>query len=552
MRIMATPTTMTATALPQRESRGEPVEREGIGSPTTSRIGWGAVAASLGLLGLLFGSNLRHFVQMWQTDENYGHGFLVPFIALYFAREASLRGPLPAKTGTGYGLALLVVAILGKLVTIAVPIGFIGDTSLLVGLAGICVVVGGLGALRRFGFAIFFLIFMIPLPVAFYSMIASPLQMLVSKIAAGLMNVGGIPVYRQGNMLTLPGDVRMFVAEACSGMRQLTGFFALTTAVAFLGNRPVWYRAVLVISSVPVAMTANVVRVMLTGIIMYKIDPKYASGSFHTAEGLLMMGFGLGMLWAECAALNALISGGTAGQTPSTPERPTPCALPRISLAGSVAMIVLLVCGLSAEAAFEHALAMPRPLLRQPLATIPMRLGDWVGHDQVVDKDIIERSQTDEYISRVYEDPTHPGRSLSLWINYSKEGLNLRHSPKICLPSGGWTMVESQCRVLEVERPSEKPLALTRLVYSQGELVQGIGFWYYIFGEGGVERYVRRLPITSRSSHGRTTRGSGLTVEVFCPGESDPDGEALREFSKSLLSALEPILPENRAEYFVP
>ncbi len=141
---------------------------------------------------------------------------------------------------------------------------------------------------------------------------------------------------------------------------------------------------------------------------------------------------------------------------------------------------------------------------------------------------------------------------LSLWINYSKHGLNLRHSPEVCLPSGGWTKVESQCRIVEVDRPGDNPLVLTRLGYSQGELVQGIGFWYYIFGEGSVERYVRQLPITSRSSHGRTTRGSGLTVEVFCPGEFDPDGEALQDFAKSLLSALEPILPDNRAEYFVP
>jgi hypothetical protein len=93
---------------------------------------------------------------------------------------------------------------------------------------------------------------------------------------------------------------------------------------------------------------------------------------------------------------------------------------------------------------------------------------------------------------------------------------------------------------------------ISRLGYAQGELVLGIGFWYYIFGEGRVEHFVRSLPITSRSSHGRTTRGSGMTVEVFCPGESDPDSDALKDFGHALLKSLEPLLPEDRDEYYIP
>ena len=139
-----------------------------------------------------------------------------------------------------------------------------------------------------------------------------------------------------------------------------------------------------------------------------------------------------------------------------------------------------------------------------------------------------------------------------LWVNYSRVGLNLRHSPEICLPSGGWTKVESECRVLSIERAEGKPLLITRLGYAQGELVQGVAFWYYILGEGRLEHVVRGWPITSRSSHGRTTRGSGMTVEVFWPGDSDPDAEALKDFARTLLRAIERLLPENRAEYFIP
>jgi hypothetical protein len=213
---------------------------------------------------------------------------------------------------------------------------------------------------------------------------------------------------------------------------------------------------------------------------------------------------------------------------------------------------VLLTTGLAAQAGLEELTKIERPELRARLSAVPVVLGDWVGRDLAPDPDVLRESQADDFLKREYESRTRPGVRFSLWINYSRLGNNMRHSPEKCLPSNGWTKVESECRVIPIERPGGKSLPITRLAYSQGELVQGIGFWYYIFGEGRLEQFVRRLPITSRSSHGRTTRGSGMTVEVFCPGESDPDSEALKDFSHALLVALEPLLPENRDEYFIP
>jgi hypothetical protein len=220
----------------------------------------------------------------------------------------------------------------------------------------------------------------------------------------------------------------------------------------------------------------------------------------------------------------------------------------RVALCG-----VILTCGYAAQAGLESLTKIERPPLRAPLETVPTELGDWVGHDEPVAPAIVEKAQTNEFLNRVYESRSHPGRRVWLWINYSRFGTNLRHSPEICLPSGGWSKVESECRVLPVAAGTgDRTIPIMRLAYAQGELVQEIGFWYYIFGEGRLEHYVRSLPITSRSSHGRTTRGSGMTVEVFCPGASDPEGATLQDFARALLVALEPILPAKRAEYFIP
>lgn len=302
---LARPTSIPAEPAPRSPSRRaaaliqDPALRPSIAGATVC----------LGLLVALFWSNLRYFVGVWAADPNYSHGFLVPLMSLYFADEAAGRSPRTAEKkaigGVLLGVGLLWISVLGAIVNSLVPVGIVAGAAFIVGLAGICSLLFGAGTLRRQAFPLFFLSFMIPLPINLYTRIASPLQLWVSRLAAFLLNAFGMPVLVEGNLITLPGDLRMFVAEACSGMRQLTGFLALTFAFAYLARRPFWYRAALVASAVPIALTANVARVTLTGWIM-TVDPRLASGAFHTLEGLLMMGFGLALLLLERQALDSL------------------------------------------------------------------------------------------------------------------------------------------------------------------------------------------------------------------------------------------------------
>lgn len=212
----------------------------------------------------------------------------------------------------------------------------------------------------------------------------------------------------------------------------------------------------------------------------------------------------------------------------------------------------LLSFGVAGHARLEAMSRIDRPSLRRPLESLPRELGSWTGVDQEVNPKVLEESQATEFLSRTYTNPSFPDARLTLWVNFSIRGDNMRHSPEICLPSQGWDKVESQTAVIPIPGPDGREVPITRLGYARDELVQGIGFWYYIFGEGAAERWVRTLPITSRSSHGRTTRGSGLTVEVFWTHDGEVESAALRDFSRKLLAALEPIMPEDRAEYHVP
>jgi exosortase len=285
------------------------------------------VLVCIGLYRILFRVNLEHFYYSFTTDENYSHGFLVPLISLYFAYQVASRGPVPRNGGVSVGVTLLMAALALRLITVPLPIPFLGDIAFLIGLVGAFALIFGIDALKRYWFPFFFLIFMVPLPIALYSKIASPLQLFASRVASAVMNATGVPVLCEGNRMTLPGGLQMFVAEACSGMRQMTGFLALTTAVAYLSTKPRWYRIVIILSALPVALTANIARVLLTGYIMHFFDPEFALGTYHTLEGLLMMGFGLLLLNTECWLLDQMCDA-LKGQEPGRePDAPSSCAI---------------------------------------------------------------------------------------------------------------------------------------------------------------------------------------------------------------------------------
>src|SRR4051794_31238004 len=122
---------------------------------------------------------------------------------------------------------------------------------------------------------------------------------------------------------------------------------------------------------------------------------------------------------------------------------------------------ILLTSGLAAQAGLEELTKIERPALKGELVTIPLELGGWVGRDLAVDPDVLRESQASDYLNREYESPRWPGVRFRLWINYSRLGNNLRHSPEICLPSGGWNKVESECRVVSIARPGMSPLPIT-------------------------------------------------------------------------------------------
>ena len=235
----------------------------------------------------MYGGVVSSLVKQWASDDNYSHGFFVVPLALFFAweRRHSLRtAPLRPSVA---GLLLLAVSLL---IFLAGRLGaelFLTRVSLIGVLGGIVLFVWGRDHFRVLLFPLAFLVLMIPLPAIIFNQIAFPLQLLASRAGEAVLNVAGIPVLREGNVLQLPTRP-LEVAEACSGIRSLVSLLTLAIVLGYFSERRTGRRVLIALSAVPIAILANAARVAGTGLASELVSPAAAEGFFHTFSGWLM------------------------------------------------------------------------------------------------------------------------------------------------------------------------------------------------------------------------------------------------------------------------
>jgi exosortase len=249
-----------------------------------------------GLLIWLYSPTLAHLVRQWWTDPNFSHGFFVPlFAAFVIWQERPQLERLPSHPswwGLGLlicGLCLLVLGQLGAEI-------FLSRCSLLLVLAGLAILFSGWTFFRAILFPLAFLVMMIPIPAIVFNQITFPLQLLASKIASGILAHLGVPVLREGNVIVLP-SMALEVADACSGIRSLMSLATLAVIYGYLMERKTWIRVVLALAALPIAVAANSLRVVGTGLLVQYWDPDKAQGFFHEFQGWLMFVASLAMLY---------------------------------------------------------------------------------------------------------------------------------------------------------------------------------------------------------------------------------------------------------------
>jgi len=267
------------------------------------------------LVGLLYFPVIPPMVVQWWKDPNYSHGFLIPLVSLFLVwRRRDVLKHLP-KVPSDWGLPVMVGGISVLTVGLLGAELFLTRSSLIAVLSGIVVYLGGWGLLRALLFPIAYLIFMVPLPFLVFNAVAFPLQLLAARVAQASLEILGIPVLREGNIIHLPG-ASLEVVDACSGIRSLMSLAALGTLFAYFTQRSLWKRAVLVLSTIPIAVATNALRVSGTGFLAYHFGQEAAEGFFHEFSGLVVFGSALVLLFLEGALLRMIGKGRGSGPLP--------------------------------------------------------------------------------------------------------------------------------------------------------------------------------------------------------------------------------------------
>jgi exosortase len=275
----------------QSEPPAAPASATGPAPPSS----W-QTAVLAGLLLWLYVPTLTHLVAQWWNNPDFSHGFFVPlFSAFVIWQERSQLAGLTLRPSwwglllLGFGLGVLVVGQMGAEL-------FFLRFSLLIVLAGLIVLFLGWSFFRAILFPWAFLLLMIPIPAIIFNQITFPLQLLASKVASTALPWMGVPVLREGNIIVLPA-MSLEVAEACSGIRSLMSLATLAVIYGYLMERNIAVRVLLALASVPIAVAANSLRIVGTGLLVQYWDPERAQGFFHEFSGWLIFVVSLLMLY---------------------------------------------------------------------------------------------------------------------------------------------------------------------------------------------------------------------------------------------------------------
>jgi exosortase B len=256
-----------------------------------------AAAFALGVA-VMYGPTLWGAARTLWTSEDQAHGPLVIAVSAWWFWH--LRRELRAALGPGAGLGAWLLLLLGALMYAigrAQQIWTLEIGSCIPVLSGGIATLFGWRAVRTVRFAILFLFFAIPLPGALVDELTAPLKRGVSIAAEELLYLAGYPVARDGVVLSL-GQYKLLIASACSGLYSMTSLFALAVVYVNVARRAGPLRnAVILFTSLPVAVAANVMRVILLGLITYYWGDAAGQGFLHGAAGIVMLTISLTLIF---------------------------------------------------------------------------------------------------------------------------------------------------------------------------------------------------------------------------------------------------------------
>jgi exosortase D (VPLPA-CTERM-specific) len=524
-------------AAPMTSERAGPIGRE--------RLAWLVVGLIVVLsAAYLFGHGLAYVGRQW-NDPEYSHGWLIPLVTLFvlWMRCQALlaaRGP-----GAWSGVAITALALLLLLLSEMAFVQRGPFLAFILLLFGLALAALGRRATWLAAVPLAFLLFAFPLPGSLAVPLSTTLQLISSRLGAGILDLLGISVFLDGNIIDL-GVYKLQVAEACSGLRYLFPILSFSYIFAVLYRGSTWHKAVLLLAAVPITVLMNSVRIAIAGIGVNHYGLDFVEGFSHFFEGwviflaCVLILFGLARL---LLLLNPSKMSLAEALDLDTSGLGTQAA--RIRLVQPSAALVLSAMLLGAGALAWQA--MPErgaaAIAREDFRAFPRELGDWrqEGPAGVLSEDVARTLAADDYHDVTFvRGADEPSVSLFMaWYRDQSQGGV--HSPEICLPGGGWEIAWLQRTDVAGSLGSVTPYNINRAIIQRGETRMMVYYWFEQKGRHIAWDFAAKYWLMVDGI--RTGRTDGALVRLTTPilrGEGDEAAEARL---KSMLVELQAPLP---------
>jgi exosortase D (VPLPA-CTERM-specific) len=462
-------------------------------------------------------------------SEDFSYGLLLPFVIGYivYLKLPDIRKSL--WRSSPFGLLFIVAGfgfyILGELSADF----YITCLSFVIVITGLLLLMGDWTLVRLLLFPLFLLMLLIPLPGLVLKQLTLPLQLISSRLATALLQVVGIPAFRQGNVIDL-GLRQMQIVEACSGLRYILALFALGVIFCYFFQRRPWKVILLLIMLIPSAIVANAFRVTGMGI----FPALQVEGFWHAFSGWLIFIFCLAILGSFNYLFNKIQAEPLVKLTSSEPPLPKE---KRFLVIESYLLIALSLVFIAAPLVTRAAQAPPVKL-KESFLSFPMQLGPWRGQDVPIDPEMVKATKSDAHLNAEFSRPGKP--PITLWIAYyesQKKSGGFVHSPKLCLTGGGWTELTTGTEQIDKGHPVN-----SMLVEQMGNRVL-FYYWYMQRGRWVTNEYYNKLFMGYDGLFRHRTDGALIRLSTPVTPDIQTAQERLKAFARVLIPILSNFIP---------
>ncbi|EFK09739.1 EpsI family protein [delta proteobacterium NaphS2] len=507
-----------------------------------------AAVYALLLLGMYFSTMTYLVVHDWMR-EDYSYGYMIPFVVLYLIWDKRMRlTGIPSRPSW---LGLISVCLALCLFWVGELAGeyFSLYMSFWLMIVGLCWLHLGWSKVKEMGFAFVMMLTMFPFPNFLYTKVSWQLKLVSSQLGVAMMQALGMSAFREGNVIDL-GFTQLQVVDACSGLRYLIPLIVLGLLLAYFYKATFWKRAAVVISTVPLSIITNSMRIALTGVVYEQWGAELAEGFFHDFSGWFIFLVSLGALLLEMWALNGFKGIGFRGQGSGIRDQGLGFRGQGTEGGGRRGRLQLqfwiVVVLLGATLGFSHGVEFREKVpISRSLELFPMQVGGWTGTREIMEKRFIDALDLSDYVIVNYRDPS--GREVNLYVAYyesQRKGESI-HTPGTCLPGSGWLFRKAGRRNVNVKgKPGGFPV--NQAVMQKGEHQQVVYYWFPQRGRILTNAY--ELKFYAFWDAMTRQRTDGALVRLITPvyaGEGPEKAEArLQEFMGEVLPVLTRFIPQ--------